>query len=172
MPLTFGYQSCLCLCWFFRVMVLPVYSRLIVHPWFQHTSTFILHQGTTWVVHCFSLCWIGVCFCSVILLLQFGLSYLVFLWFHFAFWSCLALLLVFLCALRSAANIALLVPVLVVCAIVGFGGGICITAWSNAATVVFLFGRSLVPVFDNIGVGGGDEIIRDRSTGSNAVSFE
>ena len=82
------------------------------------------------------------------------------------------MLLVFLCALRSAANIALLVPVLAVCAIIGFGGGICITAWSNAATVVFLFGRSLVPVFDNIGVGGGDEIIRDRSTGSNAVSFE
>ena len=146
MPLTFGYQSCLCLCWFFRVMVLPVYSRLILHPWFVHTSNFILHLGVTWVVLCFSLWWIGFCSCLVTQLRQYGLSCLDFLWLLSAFWLCLFFLLVFLCALRNAPNVTL-VLVLVVCATAGFGGGICTTVWLNAATVVFLLTRYLVLVF-------------------------
>jgi hypothetical protein len=78
------------------------------------------------------------------------------------------LLPAFHCALQSAPNIVL-VPV--GCGVVNYAGGAFTTVWPYAVSDVLTYRPSLARGFDNIGVGGGDEIAKDSSIESNAVSF-
>ena len=84
----------------------------------------------------------------------------------------LALMPVFRCALQSAPNDVPIVLVPVGRGVVNYAGGAFTTVWPYAVSDAFTYRPSLVRVFDNVGVGGGDENANDSSTKSNAVSFE
>ena len=162
MPLTFGYQSCLCLSWSFSQLVFFVSSGPAVSLWFlrfiSHLSPFLLR-----IVFCFY--YSTTCFHPSLLLSVVSpcLAYTI--------TSRLALSPAFHCALQSAPTDVPIVLVPVGHGVVNYAGGAFTTVWPYAVSDPFPFRPSLARGFNNIGVGGGDEIASGSSTKSNAVSF-